>query len=63
MIKVFAAKIPIHPKTKREHHIRKEYEAKYACRLSSNDIKNEKKLAKCIEKCNAIFVDPDEESY
>ena len=63
MLKLFPIKIPIRPKTKRDHQIRKDYEAKYACYLASGDIKNEKKLEKCIEKCKAVFVDPDEESY
>jgi hypothetical protein len=53
----------IRPKTKRDHQIRKDYEAKYACYLASGDIKNEKKLEKCIEKCQNVFVNPDEESY
>ena len=63
MLKIFPIKIPIRPKTKKDHQIRKEYEAKYACYLASGDIKNEKKLCKCIEKCQDVFVNPDEESY
>lgn len=63
MLKLFLMKIPIRPKTKKEHQVRKEYEAKYACYLASCDIKNEKKLNKCIEKCQGVFINPDEESY
>ena len=63
MLKLFPIKIPIRPKTKRDHQIRKDYEAKYACYLASGDIKNEKKLEKCREKCQNVFVNPDEESY
>ena len=63
MLKLFPIKIPIRPKTKKEHHIKREHEAKYACYLASGDINNEKKLNKCIEKCQDVFIDPDEESY
>jgi len=59
MLKLF----PVRPKTKKELHTRKEYEAKYACYLASCDIKNKKKLEKCIEKCQNVFINPDEESY
>lgn len=63
MLKLFPVKIPIRPKTRKEVHIRKDYEAKYACYLASCDIKNEKKLCKCIEKCQDVFINSDEESY
>ena len=63
MLKIFPTKIPIRPKTRKEHINRKDYEAKYACYLASGDIKNEKKLDKCIEKCQDVFINSDEESY
>ena len=63
MLKLFPAKIPIRPKTRKDHINRKDYEAKYACYLASGDIKNEKKLGKCIEKCQDVFINSDEESY
>ena len=63
MFKLFPLRLSLRPKTKKEHNIRKDYEAKYACYIASTDIKNEKKLDKCIEKCQDVFVNSDEESY